>query len=63
LDQNHDNNHYHALRHDGPERPTIDRPPQTGDRGIYLKQQLKDNLIEHRQYIDQYGEDLPEIRT
>jgi len=27
-----------------------------------MKQQLKDKLIEHKQYIDKYGEDLPEIR-
>ncbi len=26
----------------------IDRLPQTGDKGIYLKQQLRDKLIEHR---------------
>ena len=42
---------------------TIDRLPQTGDKGIYLKQQLKDKLIEHKQNIDKYGEDLPEIRN
>ena len=42
---------------------TIDRLPQTGDKGIYLKQQLKDKLIEHKQYIDKYGEDMPEIRN
>ena len=42
---------------------TIDRLPQTGDKGIYLKQQLKDQLIEHKQYIATYGEDLPEIRN
>ncbi len=40
----------------------IDRVPQTGDQGIYLKQQLKDKLIEHKQYIDKHGRDLPEIR-
>jgi phosphoketolase len=28
---------------------TVDRMPQTGDKGIYLKQQLKDKLIEHEQ--------------
>ena len=42
---------------------TIDRLPQTGDKGIYLKQQLKDKLIEHKCYIDKCGEDLPEIRN
>lgn len=42
---------------------TIDRLPQTGDKGIYLKQQLRDKLIEHKQYIDKNGEDLPEIRN
>ncbi len=41
----------------------IDRLPQTGDKGIYLKQQLKDKLIEHRQYINRHGEDMPEIRN
>jgi xylulose-5-phosphate/fructose-6-phosphate phosphoketolase len=40
----------------------VDRLPQTGDQGIYLKQQLKDKLIEHRQYINKEGRDLPEIR-
>ena len=42
---------------------TIDRLPQTGDKGIYLKQQLKDKLIEHKFYIDKNGQDLPEIRN
>ena len=41
----------------------IDRLPQTGDKGIYLKQQLKDKLIEHKQYIDEHGIDLPEVRN
>ncbi|WP_308873551.1 phosphoketolase family protein [Thiothrix subterranea] len=39
----------------------IDRLPQTGDKGSYLKQQLKDKLIEHKQYIDKYGQDMPEV--
>ncbi|CAK0781121.1 putative phosphoketolase [Gammaproteobacteria bacterium] len=41
----------------------IDRLPQTSDQGIYLKQQLKDKLIEHKQYIDKHGQDMPEIRN
>jgi xylulose-5-phosphate/fructose-6-phosphate phosphoketolase len=41
----------------------IDRLPQTGERGLTLKRQLKDKLIEHRQYINTYGEDMPEIRN
>ncbi len=41
----------------------VDRLPQAGDRGIYLKQQLKDKLVEHKQYIDKHGEDLPEVRS
>jgi xylulose-5-phosphate/fructose-6-phosphate phosphoketolase len=42
---------------------TIDRLPQAGEKAVYLKQQLTDKLIEHRQYIDRYGEDMPEIRN
>ena len=41
----------------------IDRLPQTGDKGLYLKRRLKDKLIEHNQYIDKHGQDLPEIRN
>jgi xylulose-5-phosphate/fructose-6-phosphate phosphoketolase len=40
---------------------TIDRLPETGKKGIQLKQQLQAKLIEHRHYINQYGEDMPEI--
>jgi xylulose-5-phosphate/fructose-6-phosphate phosphoketolase len=41
----------------------VDRLPQTGSEGAYLKQQLKDKLVEHGQYIRRHGEDLPEIRN
>lgn len=40
----------------------IDRLPQTGSKGTYLKQKLQDKLIEHKQYINLNGEDMPEIR-
>ncbi|MEO5642622.1 MAG: phosphoketolase family protein [Bacteroidia bacterium] len=39
----------------------IDRLPQTGSKGDYLKQQLKDKLIEHRQYVNKHGKDMPEV--
>ncbi len=40
----------------------IDRVPAVGAKGTYLKQRLHDKLIEHRRYINQHGQDLPEIR-
>ncbi|MCD7948063.1 MAG: phosphoketolase family protein [Oscillospiraceae bacterium] len=36
--------------------------PQLGNRGAFLLQMMKDKLVEHRQYISAYGEDLPEVR-
>jgi xylulose-5-phosphate/fructose-6-phosphate phosphoketolase len=39
----------------------IDRLPDVGSKGIYLKQQLQDKLFEHKFYINKHGEDMPEI--
>ena len=39
----------------------IDRLPQTGSKGVYLKQQLQDKLTEHKHYINANGKDMPEI--
>ena len=41
----------------------LDRLPQLGNRGAYLKQFLKDKLVEHKLYITHYGEDMSEIRN
>jgi xylulose-5-phosphate/fructose-6-phosphate phosphoketolase len=41
----------------------IDRLPQIGARADHLRQQLKDKLVEHKEYIDKNGQDMPEIRN
>jgi len=42
---------------------TIDRLPQTGERGIQLKSRLQNKLVEHKRFIDEHGLDMPEIRN
>ncbi len=37
-------------------------PPQLGARAAYFKQAIHDRLIEHRQYIEKHGDDMPAIR-
>jgi xylulose-5-phosphate/fructose-6-phosphate phosphoketolase len=41
----------------------VDRIPELGSKGTYLKQMVQDKLVEHKRYIDEHGEDLPEIRN
>ena len=40
----------------------IDLLPGTGDKGLYAKQLLRAKLVEHRRYINQFGQDMPEVR-
>jgi xylulose-5-phosphate/fructose-6-phosphate phosphoketolase len=41
----------------------IDRVPGLGSRAAYVKQYLRDRLLDHKAYIEKHGEDLPEIRN
>jgi xylulose-5-phosphate/fructose-6-phosphate phosphoketolase len=41
----------------------VDRVPNLGSKGAYLKQMVRDKLVEHKIYIDQHGQDLPEVRN
>jgi xylulose-5-phosphate/fructose-6-phosphate phosphoketolase len=40
----------------------FDRVPKLAPHAAYAKQAIRDRLVEHRQYIEEYGEDLPAIR-
>lgn len=40
----------------------IDCLPQLGARAAYAKQAIRDKLIDHKHYIERYGDDMPEIR-
>jgi xylulose-5-phosphate/fructose-6-phosphate phosphoketolase len=42
---------------------TIDRLPQTGEKGQAVKEKLQAKLIEHKNYINENGQDMPEIRN
>lgn len=41
----------------------IDRLPKLGAKGDYLKQMMQDKLIQHKHYIIQHGQDMPEVRN
>ncbi len=41
----------------------IDRVPKLGAVAAYVKQEIRDRLIDHKEYIARYGEDMPEIRN
>lgn len=39
----------------------IDRVPGLQNVGAHVKQMIRNKLIEHKQYINKYGDDLPEV--
>lgn len=40
----------------------VNQLPQTGSRGAYLVQAMRDKLVAHTHYIDAHGQDMSEIR-
>ena len=40
----------------------VDRVPRLARIGAHFKQELRNKLIEHKNYIVKYGQDMPEIR-
>lgn len=40
----------------------IDRVPGLEARAAHVKQELRDKILQHKEFITKYGEDMPEIR-
>ena len=41
----------------------IERVPGLGSKTAHVQQHFRNKLIEHRNYVDQHGEDMPEIQN
>src|SRR5436309_3485103 len=41
----------------------IDRVPKLGPKAAYVKQALRNKLIDHKQYIEKHGDDMPEVKN
>jgi xylulose-5-phosphate/fructose-6-phosphate phosphoketolase len=41
----------------------IDRVPKLGEKAAYARQWVRDRLIDHKAYIREHGEDLPDVRN
>jgi xylulose-5-phosphate/fructose-6-phosphate phosphoketolase len=40
----------------------VDRVPRLARVGSHFKQMLRDKLVEHRHYVREHGDDMPEIK-
>jgi xylulose-5-phosphate/fructose-6-phosphate phosphoketolase len=41
----------------------VDRVQKLAPQAGYVKQAIRDKLVEHEEYIHRYGEDMPEVRN
>jgi xylulose-5-phosphate/fructose-6-phosphate phosphoketolase len=41
----------------------VDRVPRLARVGAHFKQLLRDKLVDHKQYVTEYGDDLPEVKN
>jgi xylulose-5-phosphate/fructose-6-phosphate phosphoketolase len=41
----------------------VDRVPKLAGAAAYTRQFVRDKLVEHREYIHEHGQDMPEIRA
>jgi len=59
---NHENLHVRGYKEEGTiVGDAIDRLPQLQASAAYVKQALRDKLMDHSEYIREHGEDMPEI--
>jgi xylulose-5-phosphate/fructose-6-phosphate phosphoketolase len=40
----------------------IDQVPHLNSHAAYLRQKLRDKLVEHREYVTTHGDDMPEVK-
>ena len=43
-------------------KDVVERVPKVTSIGAHVLQAMRDKLINHRQYIVEHGEDMPEVR-
>jgi xylulose-5-phosphate/fructose-6-phosphate phosphoketolase len=41
----------------------VDRVPRLRRLGAHFKQFLRDKLVEHKQYVREHGDDMPEVKN
>jgi xylulose-5-phosphate/fructose-6-phosphate phosphoketolase len=44
-------------------RDVVDRVPKLGYMAAHVRQAVRDKLIDHKHYVTEHGEDMPEIRN